>query len=49
MLLEPRALDSSARRIFASAMRVGMSVEEGKRRASLRARRTEKAHFAEKY
>ena len=46
MLLEPRALESSVRSVLASAIRAGMLVEEGTRRASLRSRRTEKAHLA---
>ena len=34
--------------ILASEIKLDMSVEDGRRRASLRRRRTEKAHFAVK-
>jgi len=47
MLLEPGTLESSVRSVLASEMSWDMSVESGKRRASLRRRRTEKAHLAE--
>lgn len=46
MLLEPRTLDNSASRVFASAIREDILVEEGTSRASFSRRRTEKAHFA---
>jgi len=39
-------LESSARRVFASAIREDMLVDDGIRRASFRRRRTEKAHLA---
>jgi hypothetical protein len=46
MLLEPRTLESSASRIFASAISEDMLVDEGMSRASFSKRRTEKAHLA---
>ena len=46
MLLDPRALESSARRILESEISCGISVVEGSSLASFNRKRTEKAHLA---
>jgi hypothetical protein len=46
MLLDPRTLESSASRVFASEIKEDMLVDEGMSRANFSNRRTEKAHFA---
>ncbi len=46
MLLDPRTLESSASRIFASDINEDMLVDDGMSRASFSRRRTENAHLA---